>query len=106
MRRHLPILIAGIVLGPSLTQAADCKQILGTHGFKAAAQVSCGFGQRNNQLLDWARSCARKQDPGVNVAEIRMGANVFQLTEARMGHEAVCQDVYSSRDIRCGGRSL
>ena len=90
---RLQLIIAAVILGSPLAHAADCKQILGLHGFKAQAQVSCGYGQRPNEAIEMARNCARRQNPTMNMAEINQGVTVFKLTEVRMGHQALCQDV-------------
>lgn len=72
----------------------DCGRMIETHGFKAEAQVTCDFGQRENQGLVEARACAGRQDPGVNVMQIQRGQAVFRATARRMGRAAACADVF------------
>ena len=74
----------------------DCGKMIETHGFKAEAQVTCNFGQRENPGLIEARACAGRQDPALNVRLIQRGQAVFQATARMMGKAAACQDVLRS----------
>lgn len=47
---HLLALTAGLALSDP-AWSMDCRKMIETHGFKAEAQATCGFGQPENQGL-------------------------------------------------------
>ncbi len=91
----LLLTVAALTLASPLAHAANCQKVLQLHGFKAAAQASCGFGQVQNEAIQWEKACARQQTANLNEQQIGIGNAVFRITEMKMGHAEACQDVFS-----------